>query len=72
MSNTHIPVGTGIVLDSTIAVRAWTRMGMTIQVNYYGDSDWTTNAVSFRCEERVCIGVQRPAAVCIVTGLGPS
>jgi hypothetical protein len=45
---------------------------MTIETNYWGDTEWTTNAVSFRCEERIAIGVQRPTAICVVTGLAAS
>jgi hypothetical protein len=37
-----------------------------------GTNLWTQNAISFRCEERVALGVARPTAVNIVTGLPSS
>jgi HK97 family phage major capsid protein len=70
--NTFIPAGTAIVFDTTQAVLAWTRLGMVMQVNQFGDTEWTNNLVSFRVEERVNIGVRRPSAVVTVTGLPTS
>jgi Phage capsid family len=67
--NTRIPVGTAIVLDTTQAVLAWTRQGMTIDTNMWGDTEFRNNQITFRAEERIQIGVQRPTAVNIVTGL---
>ena len=72
ITNTKIAAGTAIVMDRSQAVLAWTRMGLTIEINGYGDTQWSTNAVSFRAEERIAIGVQKPAAICIVTGLAAS
>lgn len=68
--NTHVPEGTAIVMDTTKAVLAWTRLGLELMSNQFGDSEWGTNAWSFRAEERIAIGVQRPTAICVVTGLG--
>jgi hypothetical protein len=51
-------------------VLAWTRMGLTMGVNQFGDTEWTNNLVSFRAEECVVIDVRRQTtAVCTVTGL---
>ena len=70
--NTMIPAGTAIVFDTSQAVLAWTRLGMTMGVNQFGDTEWTNNLVSFRVDERIAIGVRRPTAVCTVTGLPTS
>jgi hypothetical protein len=70
LTNTKIPVGTAVVLDTTIAVRAWTRLALEMMANPYGDNEFQTSAIQFRCEERTTIGVTRPTAVCVVTGLG--
>lgn len=70
--NTHIAAGTALVFDTSQAVLAWTRLGMTLQVNPYGDTEWVNNLTSFRVEERIAIGVRRPSAVCNVTGLPTS
>jgi HK97 family phage major capsid protein len=76
ITNTYCPAGTAIVADSEW-IYAWTRRGLTVDVNAHGvDADgtnmWTQNAVSFRCEERIALGVARPTAVNIVTGLPSS
>jgi HK97 family phage major capsid protein len=68
VQTTKIANGTVIVADSS-ALMGWTRMGLTVETNGYGDTEWTTNAVSFRCEERIALGVLRPKAVNIVTGI---
>jgi HK97 family phage major capsid protein len=70
VTNSKVPIRTGIVFDTTIAVRAWTRMALEMMTNPYGDTEFQTNAIQFRCEERITIGVIRPTAVCVVTGLG--
>ena len=72
VTTTKLAVGTALIFDTSQAVVAWTRYGLTTDVNYYGDSNWSQNSVSFRCEERIAIGVQRPTAIAKVTGLGPS
>jgi HK97 family phage major capsid protein len=67
--NTLIPAGTALVFDTTQAILAWTRMGLTKGVNQFGDTEWVNNTVSFRVGQRIAIGVRRPSAVCTVTGL---
>jgi hypothetical protein len=37
--------------------------------NQFGDTELTTNTISFRAEERIAIGVVRPTAICTVMGL---
>jgi hypothetical protein len=69
--NTEVPEGTGIVLDTQLAARYFVRQGLTIDMNPYGDTQWTTNQISFRAEMRSTLAVLRPTAVCIVTGLYP-
>jgi HK97 family phage major capsid protein len=72
VQSTKVPAGTGIVFDTSQAVLAWTRLGLTMGVNQFGDTEWVNNTVSFRVEERIAIGVRRPSAVCTVTGLPTS
>jgi hypothetical protein len=69
--NTEIPEGTSIVLDTQLAARYFVRQGLSIDMNPYGDTQWTTNQISFRAEMRSTLAVLRPTAVCIVTGLYP-
>lgn len=69
ITNSKVPAETAITFGTSLAVLAWTRLGLEIVSNQFGSTEWTTNAWSFRAEERVAIGVQRPTAICVVTGL---
>jgi hypothetical protein len=75
VTNTYIAPGTAVVCDPNW-IYAWTRRGLTIDLNSHGSDAntnyWTQNATSFRCEERIALGVARPTAVNIVTGLPSS
>jgi HK97 family phage major capsid protein len=70
--NTKIPAGDAIVLDTTQAVLAWTRLGLSLEINGYGTNEFSQNYVTYRAEERIAIGVQRPTAINLVTGLPTS
>jgi HK97 family phage major capsid protein len=72
VATTKMPQGTALVMDTRIAVLAWTRLGMEILANQFDTYSWQNNAWSFRGEERIAIGVQYPSALNIVTGLNPS
>ncbi|OBH84387.1 hypothetical protein A5680_09660 [Mycobacterium sp. E2989] len=67
--NTMIPEGTAVVLDTQLAARYFVRQALTLDLNPYGDTQWTTNQISFRAEQRSVLAVTRPKAVVIVTGL---
>jgi len=66
-----VPQGTAIVLDTNISCQAWTRLGMEIMANQYGNYEFAQNAWTFRAEERATVGVIRPTAICIVTTINP-
>jgi HK97 family phage major capsid protein len=72
ISTSTMPQGKALVLDTRIAVLAWTRLGMEILSNQFDTYSWQQNAWSFRGEERIAIGVQYPKAMNIVTGLNPT
>ncbi len=67
--NTKVPEDIGIVMDTSIAVLAWTRLGLELTFNWQGDSEFRHNALTYRLEERIGIGVQYPKAICLVDGL---
>jgi hypothetical protein len=68
--STQCPDGTLVALSvKDGGAMVFQRMGMLIEVNQWGQSQWTTNSVQYRCEERIGFAVPRPAAVNIVTGL---
>jgi hypothetical protein len=54
------------------AVVGWVRMGLRVEFNPWGDTEWTTNTYSWRAEERISLSVPPPAAISIVTGLPSS
>jgi hypothetical protein len=64
--------GTAVVLDTSKAVLAWTRQSWSLEINQWGDSEFTENYVTFRVEGRYQIGVMYPTAINIVTGLPSS
>jgi HK97 family phage major capsid protein len=72
VTNTFIPAGTALVFDTTKAVIRWVRSGFNLAINGYGDDEWSKNYVTFRAELREAIGVMRPTAINIVTGLPSS
>jgi HK97 family phage major capsid protein len=69
ITNTFIPEGTGVVLDTSLAAKYFVRQALTIDMNPWGDTEWTTNQISFRAEMRSVLAVLRPTAVNVVTGL---
>ncbi|WP_197507404.1 phage major capsid protein [Mycobacterium sp. 852002-50816_SCH5313054-b] len=69
VTNTYCPQSTAIVMDSAIAVKAFTRMGMEVMFNQFGDEEFTTFGVRYRAVERIALAVIRPAAICVVSGL---
>jgi hypothetical protein len=72
VTNSWIPAGTALVFDTKKAVLRWVRSGFRLEINSYGDTEWSTNAISFRGELRKAIRVQYPAAINILTGLPTS
>jgi HK97 family phage major capsid protein len=71
VTNTYIPEGTAIVMDTDLACRWFVRQGLTVETNMWGDTFWQTNQVGFRAEMRAVLAVLRPTAISIVTGLFP-
>jgi hypothetical protein len=69
LQTTKCPIGTAIAFDSSKAVRAWTRQALEMQTNQFGDFEFQHNAVTFRVEERVGVGVVFPSAINVITGL---
>jgi HK97 family phage major capsid protein len=69
VTNTYCPQGTAIVMATTAAVKAFTRMGLELMLNQFGDAEFTTYGIQFRCVERIALAIVRPSAVCVVSGL---
>jgi hypothetical protein len=70
---TQCPAGTAVVMSIRAgAAFGYTRMGLLLQYNPFGDAEWTQNYYTWRCEERIALTVPRPQAINIVTGLPTS
>ena len=69
VTNTKIGLGSAVVMDTTLAAKYFVRQALTIDMNMWGDTQWTTNAILWRAEMRSTLAVTRPPAVCIVTGM---
>jgi HK97 family phage major capsid protein len=69
LETTWCPEGTAVVMDSNLAARWYVRQSMDVQSNPWGDTEWQTNTISFRAEERATLAIRYPQAISIVVGL---
>lgn len=67
LATTSMPVGTALVANLQQAAQVFVRAGVTLETS--NAQGFTTNETQFRSEERLALGVQRPAALVRVTGL---
>lgn len=68
LPTTTIAAGTGLLLDTTLMGSVLVREAVTLQTGY-DTADLTHNLTRFVAEERIGLAVERPAAVCAITGL---
>lgn len=61
-----VPQGTAICADWN-QIRIFQKSSMLLQANVFGDSEFSTNAVTLRGEQLVGIGVLRPQAFAVVS-----
>lgn len=60
--------GEAVLLDSTLVGRVAVRETLVLRLGYAG-ADFTSNVIRAVCEERLNLAVERPAAICHITGL---
>lgn len=68
LTTTQIAPGVGCLLDTRKFGRALVREPLLLRLGFAND-DFTRNLVRTICEERLTIAVERPGAVCKITGL---
>ena len=68
LQSTQIAPGDGILLDTTLMGRVAVRESLVLRIGYSG-TDFTDNIVRNVAEERLNLAVERPAAICRITGL---
>ena len=57
-----------MLIDSTLFGRVAVRESLVLRMGYSG-ADFTDNIVRWVAEERLNVAVERPAAICHITGL---
>jgi hypothetical protein len=68
LQSTAFGAGTGILLDTTLFGRVAAREPVTLRIGYAND-DLVRNILRYVGEERLNLAVERPAAICSITGL---
>jgi HK97 family phage major capsid protein len=68
LQSTEFTAGEGVLLDSTLAGYVAVRETLILRVGYAG-TDFTDNILRSVAEERLNLAVERPAAICHITGL---
>jgi HK97 family phage major capsid protein len=68
IQSTWFTPGDGILVDTTKFGRVAIREPLILRVGYAG-ADFTNNILRTVCEERLNVAVERPAAICHITGL---
>jgi hypothetical protein len=68
LQSTAFTPGDGVLLDTTLVGRVAVREALTVRLGYSG-TDFTDNVVRTVVEERLNLAVERPAAICHITGL---
>ena len=72
LQSTEFNKGDGILLDTTVFGRVAVRESLILRVGHgvvSGQSDFLSNILRWIAEERLNLAVERPAAICWITGL---
>jgi hypothetical protein len=69
MQTTQITPGVAVLGNLELATQAFIREGITLAMTNSADSDFTNGKVKIRATERLMLGVSRPTALNVLTGL---
>jgi hypothetical protein len=69
IETTQCPPGTAVLGNLEIATQAFIREGVSLQMSNSGGTDFESGKVKIRSTERLTLGVSRPTALNIITGL---
>jgi HK97 family phage major capsid protein len=72
LQSTEFTVGEAVLLDTSLMGRVAVRESLVLRVGYGvvgGQSDFVSNILRWIAEERLNLAVERPAAICHITGL---
>ena len=68
LESTQFTPGEAVLVDTSLVGRVAVREALTLRIGYSG-TDFTDNVVRTVCEERLNFAIERPAAICHVSGL---
>jgi hypothetical protein len=68
LQSTAFTAGEGVLIDTRLLGKVAVRETLSLRIGYSG-TDFTANVVRTICEERLNLAVERPAAICHITGL---
>jgi HK97 family phage major capsid protein len=68
LQSTQFNPGDGVLIDSTLMGYVAVRESLVLRIGYAG-VDFTSNILRHLAEERLNLAVERPAAICHITGL---
>jgi hypothetical protein len=68
LQSTQFTAGVGVLFDTTLYGRAVVRESLVTRIGYSG-TDFTQNIVRLLSEERPTQTIERPQAICKITGL---
>jgi HK97 family phage major capsid protein len=68
LQSSQFTAGQGVLLDTTLYGRVVVRESLVTRIGYTG-TDFTQNIVRFVSEERITQTIERPQAICKITGL---
>jgi HK97 family phage major capsid protein len=68
LQSTQFTQGVGVLLDTTLYGRAVVREGLITRIGFAG-TDFTQNIVRLVSETRITQTIERPQAICKITGL---
>ncbi|MEQ4520452.1 phage major capsid protein [Pseudarthrobacter sp. B907] len=69
LQTTQITPGVAILGNLELATQAFIREGITLAMTNSADADFTSGKVKIRTSERLMLGVSRPTALNVLTGL---
>ncbi|MDQ4490704.1 phage major capsid protein [Sinomonas sp. ASV486] len=68
-TTTQLTQGTGVLLNTSLAGVAFLRQGITLEMTNSSGTDFQSGLVKVRATERLTLGVARPAAVSVISGI---
>ena len=69
LQTTQCPQGVAVLANLQIATQGFIREGVSLQMTNSGGTNFSAGQTQIRSQERLTLGVSRPTAVNIITGL---